>query len=327
MPIYDDPTPPDGVVHRVAPSAALELFWVTIRCEGGGFHNQHPLFEAGDRRTAALAQRTQEFWGEGDEGFPELIVMASRRGLLLGESLDEFLSEIPLSALSTEGLDLVSETDETRAVIIERLERLRRDGGLRRRYLALLRELWRAVRSEWETVGLPEVRRACSVAERRLASGEAPDDLAPKVSEPSLRLLRERRRGEIDVCPGYFSGRCVWDLPGGLLLGIPAGGGGELAEIRNRAEGMAQRLKALADPTRLAIMMRLGRGSASITDITREFGISQPAVSVHFRVLRDADLVSGVRAGTRTLYNLDERRASDLLEELSGSLLVPTHAD
>jgi DNA-binding transcriptional ArsR family regulator len=207
-------------------------------------------------------------------------------------------------------------------VITARLERLRRDGALRRRYLALLRDLWAAVRAEWESVGLAEVRRACEMAERRLAAGEAPDDLAPKVSEPSLRLLRERRQGEIDVCPGYFSGRCVWDLPGSLLLGIPAGRGGGLVEIRNRAEGLAQRLKALSDPTRLAIMMRLGQGGASITDITREFGISQPAVSVHFRVLRDADLVIGVRAGSRTLYSVDERRASDLLDELSGSLLA-----
>ncbi len=79
--------------------------------------------------------------------------------------------------------------------------------------------------------------------------------------------------------------------------------------------------KALADPTRLAILLRVSTSPASISDITREFGISQPAVSVHFRVLRDAELVTGNREGGRTLYSVDWRSAAYLVEEVSRALI------
>ncbi|MFN2464786.1 MAG: ArsR/SmtB family transcription factor [Candidatus Dormibacteria bacterium] len=319
MPIYDEPPAPQVDV-RVSPSAALELFWITFRCCERARNN--PIFSAGDRRSAELAQRTQEFWGPSDEGFAEFLVIAQRRGLLLGESPDELLGSLPVAALRTDDLTLASETPETRALIIERMDRLRGDAGLRRRYLALLRDLWRAVRSEWMTLGRAAVQSACEVAERRLASGEEAADLAPRLSAPSLVLLRRASGAEIAVCPGYFSGRCLWELPGTLLVGIPAEGASQVAADRARAEAMAPKLKALSDPTRLAMLLRLGRGPASITDVTREFGISQPAVSVHFRVLRDAELVTGAREGNRTMYSVDSRHAADLVHELSESLTV-----
>jgi len=319
MPIYDDRVP-SAAAPRVSPSAALELFWITFRCEDGGSPNRQPIFDLADQRTAQLARRTQNFWAEGDEGFPEVIVIANRRRLLAGESLDEFLADLPLTALRTDHLTLASETPETRAMIIGRLDRLAADRALRRRYLALLRDLWKSVRADWEANGLPAVRQAAEIAERRLAAGEHPADLAPKVSEPLLALLRQPGRAEMLVCPGYFTGRCVWELPGTLLLGFAADAGGELAELRARAEGIAQRLKALSDPTRLAILLRVGRGAASITDVTREFGISQPAVSMHFRVLREAELVLGERHGSRTLYRVDAGRATALIDDLAGSL-------
>lgn len=321
MPIYDEPTA-SPVPARVVPSAALELFWLTLRCDGGASPREHPLFDPRNARMARLAQRTRDFWGAGEEGFPEMLVMARHRGMLVGESLDEFLSELPVSSLSTDGLTLASETAEDREMIIARLARLRGDAGLRRRYLSLLRDLWEAVRAQWESEGLPAVARGIAAARRRLDLGEQPADLAPKVSEHALSLVRRPGTAEILVCPGFFSGRCVWELSGILLLGMPADGGGDVEMLRQRAEGLAPRLKALADPTRLAILLRVNASPVSITDVTREFGISQPAVSVHFRVLRDAELVTGSRDGGRTLYSIDTHSASDLVDELA-SAIVP----
>jgi len=319
MPIYDEPPSPSPL-PRASPSAALELFWITYRCEGGGSPDRQPLFDPAGDPSGRLARRTQGFWEEGDEGFPEVIVIANRRGLLAGESLDEFLAELPLAALRTDDLTLESETAATREMILKRLQRLAADRGLRRRYLALLRDLWESVRAEWEGRGLPAVRLAVEAAERRLRAGEHPADLAPRVSEPSLALLRRPGGAELLVCPGYFTGRCVWELPGTLLLGFAADATGELAALRARAETIALRLKALSDPTRLAILLRAVREQVSITDIAREFGISQPAVSMHFRVLRDAELVLGDRAGSRTLYRVDTGSAIALVGELSAAL-------
>ncbi|GAC1330131.1 MAG: hypothetical protein NVSMB17_07180 [Candidatus Dormibacteria bacterium] len=313
MPIYDEPPPPASAI-KVSPSAALELFWISFRCQGSP---GMPALRAAPGSASGLARRTRVFWSEGDEGFPELIVIASRREMLAGESLDAFLADLPDTALRSDDLVLESETAATRRLIIDRLDRLAEDRKLRRRYLALLRELWDSVRADWELNGLPAVRAAALAAERRLAAGERPADLAPRVSEPSLALLDRPGRAALLICPGYFAGRCVWDLPGTLLLGFGTDAGGELTDLRARAQVLAQQLKAIADPTRLTIVMRLARGPATITGLARDLAISQPAVSMHFKVLRGAGIVVGQRDGNRTAYRIDSDRVSAMLQELA----------
>ena len=49
---------------------------------------------------------------------------------------------------------------------------------------------------------------------------------------------------------------------------------------------------ALADPTRRAILARLARGEASVTELAEPFAMSQPAVSKHLKVLERAGLIT-----------------------------------
>ena len=56
---------------------------------------------------------------------------------------------------------------------------------------------------------------------------------------------------------------------------------------------------ALADPTRRAILARLARGDASVTDLARPFAMSQPAISKHLKVLERAGLISRGREAQR----------------------------
>ena len=49
---------------------------------------------------------------------------------------------------------------------------------------------------------------------------------------------------------------------------------------------------ALADPTRRAILARLARGEASVSELAEPFEMSQPAISKHLKVLERAGLVS-----------------------------------
>lgn len=49
---------------------------------------------------------------------------------------------------------------------------------------------------------------------------------------------------------------------------------------------------ALADPTRRAILARLGDGSATVGELAEPFSMSQPAVSKHLKVLENAGLIS-----------------------------------
>ncbi|MGN6820359.1 MAG: ArsR/SmtB family transcription factor [Sphingomonas sp.] len=53
---------------------------------------------------------------------------------------------------------------------------------------------------------------------------------------------------------------------------------------------------ALADPTRRAILARLARGEATVGELQRPFGISQPAISRHLKVLESAGLIEGGKA-------------------------------
>jgi DNA-binding transcriptional ArsR family regulator len=75
--------------------------------------------------------------------------------------------------------------------------------------------------------------------------------------------------------------------------------------------------RALADPTRRALLAMLGEEAQSVSALTNRFAISQPAVSQHLKVLRDAGLVSERKAGRNRIYALDPaplRRAAEWLE-------------
>jgi DNA-binding transcriptional ArsR family regulator len=65
----------------------------------------------------------------------------------------------------------------------------------------------------------------------------------------------------------------------------------------------------LGDPVRRRILELLATGEHSSGDvvavITEEFGISQPAVSMHLRVLRESGFAAVRPEGTRRLYSLD----------------------
>lgn len=69
------------------------------------------------------------------------------------------------------------------------------------------------------------------------------------------------------------------------------------------AQSLADIFKALADPTRVAIVSRLASGEqCCVCDFTETFELSQPTVSHHLRVLRDAGLVEAERRGTFAYY-------------------------
>ena len=58
------------------------------------------------------------------------------------------------------------------------------------------------------------------------------------------------------------------------------------------ADRLDRTFAALADPTRRAILARLGAGEASVTELAEPFPMSLPAVSKHLKVLERAGLVA-----------------------------------
>ena len=76
------------------------------------------------------------------------------------------------------------------------------------------------------------------------------------------------------------------------------------AWILGRPRTLAAVFKALADPTRVAIVSRLALAveKCCVCDLTAAFDLSQPTVSHHLRILRDAGLVESERRGTFAYY-------------------------
>lgn len=63
--------------------------------------------------------------------------------------------------------------------------------------------------------------------------------------------------------------------------------------------------RALADPTRRALLDLLREDDANVSDLTDAFDVSQPAISQHLKVLRDAGLVNERKEGRNRIYSLD----------------------
>jgi DNA-binding transcriptional ArsR family regulator len=83
----------------------------------------------------------------------------------------------------------------------------------------------------------------------------------------------------------------------------------------------ARLFQALSDPTRLKILLLLSHSTMNVTSIVNEVGASQPAVSRHLRVLREASLINHVRNGKEIEYSLNLPQLRDArlyIEALTG---------
>ncbi|MFW0783418.1 metalloregulator ArsR/SmtB family transcription factor [Gordonia sp. CPCC 206044] len=85
----------------------------------------------------------------------------------------------------------------------------------------------------------------------------------------------------------------------------------------------AARLKALGDPVRLRLLQAMSTrpgGESCVCDLLGLFEVSQPTISHHLKVLREAGLVAGERRGTWVYYRVVPevvQQLSQILEPLA----------
>jgi DNA-binding transcriptional ArsR family regulator len=65
------------------------------------------------------------------------------------------------------------------------------------------------------------------------------------------------------------------------------------------------RFKVLADVHRQAIVEHLSAGPATVVELTKVLGLSQPAVSHHLKLMREAQLVRFAPSGASNVYQID----------------------
>jgi DNA-binding transcriptional ArsR family regulator len=71
-------------------------------------------------------------------------------------------------------------------------------------------------------------------------------------------------------------------------------------------------IEALSDPTRRKLFERLRSGACSVGELVKAVPVSQPAVSQHLRVLKDARLVRVQKQGQQRIYSLDPQGLAEL---------------
>src|ERR671939_1881549 len=88
---------------------------------------------------------------------------------------------------------------------------------------------------------------------------------------------------------------------------------------RREAERMADVAKALGDPIRLQLVdvLRKHAGKVCVCELTPLFDVSQPTVSHHLKVLRDAGLVGVERRGLWAYYYVIPEAVKELRKWLS----------
>lgn len=176
---------------------------------------------------------------------------------------------------------------------------------------------WRQSRQEAMAIELARARAALGGDSGR---GRPPLDWL--VPQNPLRL--EPRLIELLVADGCEL--TFWREPFGLwdsLVPTPEGGlvafgpstAGQRA-LRHRAELIAARLKALADPTRLTILRFIRSTDFDNATMAGYLEVSEPTVSIHVKQLRELGLIRSERRGRSAFHELDEAAFRELFADL-----------
>jgi DNA-binding transcriptional ArsR family regulator len=280
------------------------------------------------RSDPVLADRVRELWPAEYElsypGYPELSIAAHAGGMLLSEDGPGLLGHLnDLFKRTPHELPLTAELPQDRARILGRLEVLRSSGEHRRRYVELLSDIWERLGPEWEDRGLPLVLDDAALRRADMGRATGWRDVVPETCQ-SMDRMEEMvaalgNHGELVVVPVYFTvkGKMVVDLPDTLLVAV---GADESSLSRARCEQLARQLKAISDPTRLAILEGLARRDMTVTEIAHRHALAQPTVSNHVKLLRETGLVAANNDGRSRRLTARLDVVDEIVGELQGLL-------
>jgi DNA-binding transcriptional ArsR family regulator len=83
---------------------------------------------------------------------------------------------------------------------------------------------------------------------------------------------------------------------------------------------VVERLKAIADESRIRLILRLGQGPCRVTQLAKELGLAQASVSKHLGVLKRVGLVSAERRGTEAIYHIHDQSIFELCDVVCGGV-------
>jgi DNA-binding transcriptional ArsR family regulator len=320
--------------REVSPSAPSELAWLLNLLAQTARYAEPALAELDASllpRISVLRQpvrvRLEQLWGDGLVGCPELIYVAHLADCVLDDEPDRLFAWLANAINgSTAAGAMLTEPERDRPAIAERLNRLSEDPRARRAYRDVLVDVWQAASNAWERRGREVVANACAVWKAKLDTGASIEELVP----PRHPLTNADRlgfddlfthRNEFALSPLYFcmSGGHVIDLDDYVHIAVPSS---DLLPVRKVRDAMfvSDRLRVLAEPTRVHILIQLLSAPSSVMEIARALRVSQPTVSGHLKILRDAGLIQPKRFGARMVMVASRKRVERLLEDARATI-------
>lgn len=84
---------------------------------------------------------------------------------------------------------------------------------------------------------------------------------------------------------------------------------------------IVERLRALADETRLRLLMRLEKGECNVATLVNELGVPQASVSKHLAVMRAAGIVEATRLGNQAIYRLHDHSVVEMCDMVCSGVI------
>ena len=329
MPIFTEDTPSARRTSVTAsPSLASDLSWLLSVAARPSMQARYPQLAEMFSGREDLADRVRGFWGEGSEEtcFSEMQILAHHAGALTETDPDALWGAIE-SAVATVPLDLEmpSEDPGERRTYLDRFRQLRESPELVRAYLDLMREVWAPVDDMWQQA-LPVIAEAGRHVVAQYERGRSLEILIPvgcdTLRERMPAILSGVESGQLELLfvPCLFFGTSMYLEFAGLVVIGTGVGQGDIA-ARARTESVAKRLKAVAEPTRLALLHSLATAPSTVGELALLFRLSQPTVSMHVKVLRQSGLVRSERVGGRLRLSADPAAVEALLGEVRLAVL------
>ena len=330
------PTSPGRPACReVSPSLPAELAWILdLLTQTAPYANpalaelDMSLLPGVKSLRPPVMERARRLWNDPLAGCPELILVADQAACLSHSDAAGLLGWLTTGSGGRPVTDyeLLTEPAVDRAAIRARLRRLKDEVETRRSYRDLVAEVWKLVAPAWETRGRRAAVEACARWTSRLDEGLPIEDLMPPRHPLTYAdrlgfddLFTERDEFALSALHFCLSGGQVVDLTAYVHIAAPASDLLPVRKVRDAAF-VADRLRVLAEPTRVHILIQLLSAPAGVMDLARSLHMTQPTVSGHVKVLRDAGLVQARRAGSRTIFVGSRKRIERLLEDARATI-------
>ena len=320
--------------RAVSVSAPSELAWILNLLTQTARYAEPALTELDASLLPGVAKMREpikdlvgRLWNDDGVGCTELMLCAELAGCVLDAQPDRLLEWLKTGAPAAgRSYELLTENVHDRTIIRARMQKLRTDARARELYLGLLVEVWNSISPEWDRRGLETAAQACDVWRTRLDAGAPLGELMPPrhpltfadtIGSEDLFT----RRLEFALSPLYFclSGGHVIDLGEYVHVAVPASDLLPIRRVRDAAF-VSDRLRVLAEPTRVRILLHLLSAPAGVMELARTLRISQPTVSGHVKVLRAAGLVTHQRFGRRSVFVASLKRIERLIEDARATI-------